>query len=115
MTKRPVMWSGTMAARVGKRTENLARAVLHEAGWITLRSWMSRSPADLVAMKAGSVPLLIQVKKGGYMTPLERLGLWNMAQAAGAVPVLCRMESDGTLTFHTMTGHGVSDLQLKEV
>jgi len=140
------MYAPTAAYRVGRATENKARAVLHGAGFVTLRSWMSRSPADLVAMRAASesrVPLgtcawglgdcaldsghdgahvsayqsrpaalwLVQVKKHGYMPPAERVALLAMAAQAGATPVLCRMESDGSLTFHVMTGDGIRDLQ----
>ena len=108
------MFAATKAHRVGKATENKARAVLHGAGFVTLRSWMSLSPADLVALRAGTVPWLVQVKKGGYMPPAERVALLAMAAQAGALPVLCRMESDGTLTFHEMTGAGVRDLQEME-
>jgi hypothetical protein len=108
------MFAATRAHRVGKATENKARAVLHGAGFVTLRSWMSLSPADLVALRAGTVPWLVQVKKGGYMPPAERVALLAMAAQAGALPVLCRMESDGTLTFHVMTGAGVRDLQEME-
>lgn len=111
---RPAMFAATKAHRVGRATENKARGVLHAAGFVTLRSWMSRSPADLVALRAGSVPWLIQVKKGGYMPPAERVALLAMAAQAGATPVLCRMESDGTLTFHVMTGPGIRDLQETE-
>ena len=114
MSARPVMWAPTMAARVGRATENKARAVLHGAGYVTLRSWMSRSPADLVALKAGWPAMLVQVKKHGYMTPMERVALMDMALKAGAVPVLCRMESDGSLTFHVMTGVGVRDTEPME-
>jgi len=108
---RPTMYAPTAAYRVGRATENKARAVLHRAGFVTLRSWMSRSPADLVALRAGTVPWLVQVKKGGYMSPQERVDLIVMAAQAGATPVLCRMESDGSLTFHVMTGAGIRDLQ----
>ncbi len=111
------MYAPTTAYRAGRATENKARGVLRVAGFVTMRSWMSRSPADLVALRAGSRPLLIQVKKGGYMVPAERLALWAMADQAGAVPVLCRMESDGSLTFHVMTGtkHGEwSPLEIME-
>lgn len=108
------MFAATKAHRVGKATENKARAVLHGAGFVTLRSWMSLSPADLVALRAGTVPWLIQVKKGGYMSPDERVALLAMAAKGGALPVLCRMESDGTLTFHVMTGAGVRDLEEME-
>ena len=110
------MYAPTAAYRVGRATENKARAVLHRSGFVTLRSWMSRSPADLVALRAGTPPLLIQVKKGGYMSPDERIALWAMALQAGATPVLCRMESDGSLTFHVMTGTGTRDLlQLEDI
>ena len=108
------MYAPTAAYRVGRATENKARTILHGAGFVTLRSWMSRSPADLVALRSGTVPWLVQVKKGGYMTPTERVDLIAMAAQAGAIPVLCRMESDGTLTFHVMTGPGIRDLQETE-
>ena len=108
------MYAPTAAYRVGRATENKARTILHGAGFVTLRSWMSRSPADLVALRAGTVPWLVQVKKGGYMSPQERVALIVMAAQAGATPVLCRMESDGTLTFHVMTGPGIRDLEETE-
>lgn len=105
------MYAPTKAYRVGRATENKARGVLHAAGFVTLRSWMSRSPADLVALRADTVPWLVQVKKGGYMPPAERVALLRMAETAGAVPVLCRMESDGSLTWHRMTGTALQDIE----
>lgn len=106
---RPTMYAPTTAYRVGRATENKARAVLHGLGFVTLRSWMSRSPADIVALRQGNTPLLVQVKKGGVIGPGERAALLAMAQVAGAVPVLCRMEPDGSLSFHRMTGSGPRD------
>lgn len=108
---RPTMYAPTKAYRVGRATENKARAVLHGAGFVTLRSWMSRSPADLVALRADTTPWLVQVKKHGYMPPAERVALMAMATTAGALPVLCRMENDGSLTFHLMRSAGVNDLE----
>lgn len=58
--------------RRGYYFESRVREALEGWGWVVFRSGGSRSPVDLVAMKAGEV-LLVQCKAGGRMSPRERL------------------------------------------
>lgn len=56
---------------VGYTFERRVRQALQDQGWVVFKSGGSRSPVDLVALKAGEV-LLIQVKVDGILSPRER-------------------------------------------
>lgn len=72
---------------------------LEAKGWLVTRSAGSRSPHDLVALKDGYVPRLIQVKSdraGAYahFGPRERSELRESATRAGAQAVLVWWPAD---------------------
>jgi len=70
--------------------------LLEREGWVVFRSAGSRGPIDLLALRAGDLPLAIQVKYGtgnlyrGF-PPHERSALLALAAKAGAMPMLCRV------------------------
>lgn len=72
----------------GTALEHQVRDDLVERGWLVVRPGASLGPADLVALRAGWDPLLVQVKIGGYMLPAERRELCEAAERSGAVPLL---------------------------
>jgi Holliday junction resolvase len=81
------------AKRKGSRFELKSKALLIRDGWQVTKAGGSLGAADLVALKAGERPLLVQVKAtaGGpfaHFGPGERGELLSVARGAGAVPVL---------------------------
>lgn len=78
--------------RRGRVRELLARRILEAAGYFVVRSHISRGPADLVALKLGRQPMLIQVRTGIHgLRPAERYQLWTAAQLAGARAVIANV------------------------
>jgi Holliday junction resolvase len=84
---------GAAAKRKGTRAEYRVRRELEQHGWVVTRAGGSLGVADLVALKAGETPRLIQSKCGlpAYknFSPAERLALRVVADKAGAEPWLC--------------------------
>lgn len=78
--------------RRGRVRELLARRILEEAGYFVVRSHISRGPADLVALRAGQLPLLIQVRTGIHgLRPAERFALWTAARQAGGLAIIANV------------------------
>ena len=81
------------AKRKGSAKERQSKALLEAAGWHVTKAGGSLGCADLVALKDGERPLLVQVKAtaaGPFHSfgPSERVELLAVAKGAGAVPVL---------------------------
>jgi Holliday junction resolvase len=84
---------GVNAKAKGATKERASKALYEKDGWHVTKAGGSLGAADLVALKAGERPQLIQVKataKGPFHSfgPRERGELLEVAKAAGAVPVL---------------------------
>lgn len=73
--------------RLGRAVEYRFRDRLKKAGYVVLRSPASRSPLDLVAIRPDQV-LFIQCKRSGALPPVGWNALYDMAESAGAVPIL---------------------------
>lgn len=94
------------AYRRGYDAERRVAAALTAEGYYVLQSRGSHGPADLAAIKAGQI-LLVQVKGGNADDAM--LGTWvnalyNLAAAAGAVPVIADYPRRGRLRFRRITG-----------
>jgi Holliday junction resolvase len=92
------MTGGAKAKAKGTRAENIMRDALRTAGYVVIRAWSSIGPWDLLALKAGSDGLMVQVKSGtsgAYMPPQERYDLLMVADQAGCVPILAYYPWDG--------------------
>lgn len=77
----------------GSAKERQSKALLELEGWHVTKAGGSLGAADLVALKDGERPMLVQVKataKGPFehFGPVERAELLSVAKAAGAVPML---------------------------
>ena len=76
----------------GSAKERQSKALYQADGWEVTKAGGSLGAADLVCLKAGERPLLVQVKcgRGAYdhFGPRERGELLEVAKRAGAVPVL---------------------------
>ena len=78
----------------GIQRERQVRKLLEEQGWWVARAAGSLGDADLVALKYGKLPQLIEVKstaRGPYhgFGPKDRDELLDAADRAGAIAVLC--------------------------
>jgi Holliday junction resolvase len=79
--------------RKGAHKERASRDLLRSDGWHVTKAGGSLGAADLVALKAGERPMLVQVKataRGPFHSfgPAERQELLDTAKQAGAVPIL---------------------------
>ncbi len=76
----------------GAEKERRTKALLEAEGWYVTRAGASLGAADLVALRAGERPLLVQVKASDRpfknFGPTERGELRDVAAAAGAVATL---------------------------
>lgn len=90
----------------GHDRERAVRRVLEDDDWWTCRAAGSLGDADVVALKAGMKPRLIEVKStaaGPYekFGPKARADLLFAAQVAGAVAELAWWPPRGKLRFYT--------------
>ena len=79
--------------RAGTQRELAVRDLLKEQGWLAFRAPASLGVADVVALKAGYIAKLIEVKstaQGPYerFGPADREALRQAAEVAGAEAVL---------------------------
>ncbi|MDG7037388.1 MAG: hypothetical protein JRM72_08410 [Nitrososphaerota archaeon] len=72
----------------GRALEYRVKRQLEDDGWFVTRSSGSHGPADLVALKRGRPPLLVQCKANGRISPEEREELVKVSKSVGAVPML---------------------------
>lgn len=76
----------------GSAKERASKALLAADGWMVTKAGGSLGAADLVALKVGERPLLVQVKASANpfknFGPGERGELLEVAKRAGAVPLL---------------------------
>jgi Holliday junction resolvase len=77
---------------------------LRAEGWVVYRAAGSHGYADLVALRAGDIPMLVQVKtdvKGPFdhFRPEERRALREEAERAGAQAMLCHWPARKAMTM----------------
>ena len=89
------MPGGKAPRAAGDYFERRTRDALEADGWLVIRSGGSLGPADLVALKAEHVPLLVSCKKGGYLPRGELFTLVDAAARAGAAPILAKSHRPG--------------------
>lgn len=85
--------AGLNAKAKGSKKELQSKRLLEADGWQVTKAGGSLGCADLVALKNGERPMLVQVKAtsaGPFHSfgPAERMLLLETAKRAGAVPVL---------------------------
>jgi Holliday junction resolvase len=78
---------GAKPYKVGYRFEKLCEKKLKEAGYAVTRRYASKGLWDLHASR-GCKTLLVQAKKGGYMSPHERRTLVDYCTSVGCIPVM---------------------------
>lgn len=80
--------------RRGRDFEYYVKRKLEELGFIVFRSPVSKGPADLVAIRRGSV-YFIQCKIGGYIGVKEWNKMLDFAEVGGAVPIMASRKKNG--------------------
>lgn len=87
----------------GSRREHKVAELLRAEGWVVYRSAGSHGNADLVALRVGERPLLVQVKSSvrpyEHFRPAERRELMVEAIMAGAEPKLVWWPPNGMPHF----------------
>jgi Holliday junction resolvase len=76
------------AYELGRAFEQRTKKRLEVLGYFVIRASGSKGKADLVALRAGDSPLMVQCKRSGYVGPKEWNILWEEAMLAGAVPII---------------------------
>lgn len=93
----------------GDRFEYKVRDLLIEGGgWFIMRSPASKSPIDLLAIRAGHdgpEVMFVQCKTNGRLDPGEWDTLVDLAWEHGAEAVLAYRPSRGMVRFLLLTGH----------
>lgn len=80
--------------RRGADFERRVQARLEAAGYVTVRSAGSHSPADVVALRRGSVAA-VQCKRNGRLDPDEWNEFYDWCAKGGATPVLAQVGGGG--------------------
>lgn len=93
-----------MSSRRGITRERQVRLLLEDDDWFVVRAAGSLGDADLVALKAGRVPRIIEIKssaRGPYHSfgPKQRADLIAAARIAGARAELAWWPPRGKLRF----------------
>lgn len=91
-------------SQLGTNRERQVKADLEGKGWFVIRAAASLGFADLVALKAGMLPLMCEVKatsRGPFhgFGPDDRAALIEAAEKAGATPVLAWWPKRGHLKW----------------
>jgi Holliday junction resolvase len=91
--------------QAGDYFERRTRAALENAAYVVVRSAGSLGPADLVALKGGAPPMLISCKMSGHLPRQELVALLDVAQDAGAMPVLAQRHKPGWVKLEVVSKH----------
>lgn len=94
----------------GDYLERQVKRTLTDLGWTVVRAAGSHGVADLVALRAGSTPLLVSCKLNGRIGPAERADLLNAATASGARAILAARRRRGWVHLFVVGELGITDL-----
>jgi Holliday junction resolvase len=83
----------------GDYFERQVKATLEFHGWLVVRSAGSKGPFDLVAIRHGKTPMLVQCKLSGRIDPHERAATLESAHGAGARAVVAFRPRGGRVTL----------------
>jgi Holliday junction resolvase len=92
-------------ASFGHARERKVAAQLGEDGWFVLRAAGSLGVADLIALKAGRKPMMLEVKatsRGPFagFPPADRQELIAVAKQSGALPFLVHWPKHGKAKWY---------------
>ena len=83
----------------GASFERAVAADLTKRGYVTTRAAGSHGIADVVALKDGQSPLLVQCKTNGKMSAAEIRALRQAAHKAGAIPIKASRPRRGVILY----------------
>jgi Holliday junction resolvase len=83
----------------GDYFERQVKATMEAYGWLVYRSAGSHGAADLVAMRHGNTPTLVQCKISGRIDPAERVALMDEAELGGCRAVVAMRPRGGRVTL----------------
>jgi hypothetical protein len=99
------------SASLGRAFEHRVRDALTAQGWWVIRAAGSKGKADLVALRATRAGgervaycALINVKRGGKVSPAEWNEMWDLAVLVGAFPVVAFMPGARGIEWRLVTG-----------
>lgn len=88
----------------GTYLEHVVMDHLRDRGWCVIRSAGSHGAADVVAVRPGTV-LLVQAKvRLSLLGSREWSELYQLAERAGAIPLVAHRPTARTLAFHRLMG-----------
>lgn len=87
----------------GAQFERECKAELEERGFHCVRSAGSHSPADIIALRKGSVPVAVQCKRDGRLDPDEWNEFVDWCEESGCNPVLAKKVRGG-IKWHSIFG-----------
>ena len=79
---------------------------LADAGFLVIRSAGSFGPCDLVALRQGKPPYLVQCKITDNLTRAGRVALWTVAHHAGGIAVVVSRPGRGKSQWLQVTEVG---------
>lgn len=90
----------------GRAFEYKIATLMRRKGYFVIRAAGSHGVSDLVAMKKGEKPLLMQCKIGASigLNADEHNALLNTAISSGGVPILAVKPEKGPIAFFILTG-----------
>lgn len=83
-----------------RRGRDFERAVvrhLESVGGVAVNVSGSHGPFDVIWLRAGQAPALVECKLGGYLLPMEREAIRDAALRAGAVPMMAWRPARGRI------------------
>lgn len=87
--------------RLGTAFEHRTADKLRLAGYTVIRAAGSHGKADLVAVKPGLV-VFVQCKRKGALGTVEWNDVFDLAQVAGALPVMAQMPGPRGVAFYIL-------------
>jgi Holliday junction resolvase len=98
---------GKAPRQAGDRFERATVDRLRALGYLVIRSAGSLGPADLVALRGDTLPLLVSCKITDNTTARIRIQFAAIAVEAGALAIIATKPKPGHMAFHRITGkHG---------
>lgn len=79
----------------GDYFERQVKATLEAYGWVVIRAAGSHGPFDLVAMRRGNTPTLVECKLSGRIDPAERTAILDAADLGGCRAVVAMRPRGG--------------------
>ena len=92
----------------GADFERVVKRDLERRHYLAYRSAGSHGAADLVALKDGFLPLLVQCKLDGKLGPGSRIELLAEARLGGALALMASRPKRGAIVYQIVSLAGIS-------